>query len=115
MGNVIMMVEQVVEQLGKVGVLSATHFRGDAEDLWAELAPRLIRRWHYVAVSWKCPPSPFFKLNTDVSVVQGRASGGGILRDSSGRLVFAFYKEFGEKEVLNCREFGTASWSSIVS
>lgn len=41
-GNVIMMVEQVVGQLGKVGVLSATHFKGDAEDLWVELAPHLI-------------------------------------------------------------------------
>ena len=36
----------------------------------------------------------------DASVVNGRASGGGILRDSNGRLVFAFYKELGAKGVL---------------
>ena len=33
-------------------------------------------------------------------MVNGRASGGGVLRNSDGRLIFAFYKEFGEKGVL---------------
>nr|XP_027103123.1 uncharacterized protein LOC113724413 [Coffea arabica] len=34
------------------------------------------------------------------SAWEGRASGGGLLRDSQGRLIFAFYKEFGEQDVL---------------
>nr|XP_027083667.1 uncharacterized protein LOC113705965 [Coffea arabica] len=53
-----------------------------------------------VMVSWKRPPPHTFKLNTNASVVHGRATGGGVLRNSSGRLMFAFYKEFGDKEVL---------------
>nr|XP_027067839.1 uncharacterized protein LOC113693511 [Coffea arabica] len=40
------------------------------------------------------------KLNSDASVNCGRASGGGLLRDSQGKLIFAFYKEFGEQDVL---------------
>ncbi|XP_071921874.1 uncharacterized protein [Coffea arabica] len=98
--GVIKMVDQMIGQLGTTGVLSATHFRGDAEDPLAQLAARPNRQQYCVAVSWKRPPPLFFKLNTDASVSQGRAAGDGILRDSSGRVVFAFYKEFGDTEVL---------------
>ena len=42
----------------------------------------------------------FCKLNTDASVVNGRVSGGGLVCDHRGNLVFAFYKELGEAEVL---------------
>lgn len=41
-----------------------------------------------------------WKLNTDASVSSTRCSGGGLLRDHEGRLVFAFYKEFGDCDVL---------------
>ena len=51
-------------------------------------------------VIWTKPPVSRYKLNTDASVANRRASGGGVLRDSNGSLVFAFYKEFGEKGVL---------------
>lgn len=40
------------------------------------------------------------KLNTDASVTEGLATGGGLVRTSDGDLVFAFYKEFGECDVL---------------
>ncbi|CDP19416.1 unnamed protein product [Coffea canephora] len=40
------------------------------------------------------------KLNTDASVVGSRASGGGLLRDHSGKLIFSFSKEFGDVQVL---------------
>ena len=43
-GNVIMMVEQLVEQLHKARVFSVTDFKGDFEDLWAGLAIHSIRR-----------------------------------------------------------------------
>lgn len=43
---------------------------------------------------------PTVRLNTDASVVRGKAAGGGLLRDSEGRLIFEFYKEFGEASVL---------------
>lgn len=49
---------------------------------------------------WCLGPFPECKLNTDASVRQGRAAGGGLLRDHEGKLVFAFYKEFGEADVL---------------
>ncbi|XP_027158365.1 uncharacterized protein LOC113759984 [Coffea eugenioides] len=47
------------------------------------------------------PPARQYKLNTDASVVNGKANGGGVLRDSHGRVIFAFYKEFGDKGVLH--------------
>ncbi|XP_027171546.1 uncharacterized protein LOC113771125 [Coffea eugenioides] len=98
--RVIKMVDQLLGQLSTTGVLLATHLRGDTDDPWAELVPRPIRQLFSVAVSWKRPQPPLFKLNTNASVSQGRATGGGILRDSSGRVVFAFYKEFGDTKVL---------------
>lgn len=40
-------------------------------------------------------------MNTDdASAVLNSASGDGIVRDKNGEVVFAFYKELGEKEVL---------------
>ena len=40
------------------------------------------------------------KLNTDVSVGHGQGAGRGLLRDQEGKIIFAFYKEFGEVDVL---------------
>nr|XP_027075907.1 uncharacterized protein LOC113699758 [Coffea arabica] len=60
----------------------------------------MARKWRPVVVTWETPPPLRYKLNTDASVVNGKASGGGVLRDSHGRVIFAFYKEFGEKSVL---------------
>jgi len=52
------------------------------------------------AVSWLPPAAGWYKLNTDASVRDTSASGDGVLRDHSGKVVFAFYKEFGELDVL---------------
>ena len=41
------------------------------------------------------------KLNTDASIVSGHASGGGVVRSAEGDLVFAFYKEFGDQDILS--------------
>ena len=51
-------------------------------------------------MSWKRPPAHHVKLNTDASVSHNRAFGGGLLRDFAGRLIFVYYKEFGEMDVL---------------
>ncbi|XP_071918851.1 uncharacterized protein [Coffea arabica] len=40
------------------------------------------------------------KINTDVSVRDGRALGGDLVLDHEAKLIFAFYKEFREVEVL---------------
>ena len=54
---------------------------------------------------WRRPANPFVKLNTDASVLQGRAYGGGLLRDHKGRLIFVYYKEFGEANVVLVERF----------
>ncbi|XP_027150157.1 uncharacterized protein LOC113750371 [Coffea eugenioides] len=98
--DVVFMVEQFVKQLGRAGILSGANFRGDPEDPWARWAVPGRLKWRALPVSWSRPPLQWLTLNTDASVSHGRAYGGGLLRDSNGRLVFAFYKEFGELDVL---------------
>ena len=46
---------------------------------------------------WECPPSSWFKLNTDGSSIgnPGKAGGGGVLRDSNGNWVRGFSSSFG--------------------
>lgn len=41
----------------------------------------------------------------DANVRGNRATGGGILRDCDGKMVGAFYKEFGESDVLIAESF----------
>ena len=53
-----------------------------------------------IAVCWNKLPLGLFNLNADASVILGKASGGDVLRDHDGKLVFAFFKEFGEQDVL---------------
>ncbi|XP_027156871.1 uncharacterized protein LOC113758040 [Coffea eugenioides] len=53
------------------------------------------------AISWMKPPRGSIKLNTDASVTNGLAKGGGVIRDFEGKMLGAFYKEFGECEVVH--------------
>ncbi|XP_027170937.1 uncharacterized protein LOC113770618 [Coffea eugenioides] len=64
------------------------------EDLLEALA--VVRRaLTATAVRWAFPPTGCFKLNTD-SCATGRGSGGGgVIRDSCGRLIVAFADSFG--------------------
>lgn len=55
-------------------------------------------------VVWSRPLRGSFKLNMDASVANGMASGGGILRGDVGDLVFGYYKEFGDLDVLKAEE-----------
>ncbi|XP_071933854.1 uncharacterized protein [Coffea arabica] len=84
--GVVSSIASFVEQLGLANKLSKRLFRGDHEDPWARLGKR--------------PPQFCVKLNTDGSVTQNRAYGGRLLRDSDGRLLFAFHKEFEDTDVL---------------
>ena len=52
-------------------------------------------------ISWMKPPRGSVKMNTDASVVNGLAKGGGVIRDFEGKMLGAFYKEFGEYEVVH--------------
>nr|XP_027088615.1 uncharacterized protein LOC113709967 [Coffea arabica] len=93
-------VDGCIQDMGRAGRLMKEQFYGDLDDPWARLARPANRQRRPIVVSWSRPPPRQSKLNTDASVVNGRAAGGGVLRDSDGRLIFAFYKEFGEKGVL---------------
>ncbi|KAH0695796.1 hypothetical protein KY289_013278 [Solanum tuberosum] len=54
-----------------------------------ELCKQDIRIWQ---ISWRKPPQNILKLNTDGSALNnpGKIGGGGILRDHTGELVYAF-------------------------
>ncbi|CDP18963.1 unnamed protein product [Coffea canephora] len=71
-----------------------------AESVWGHLFQqgRSIpgRRRRPRLVVWAKPPSQCLKLNTDASVTAVGAFGGGVVRSSAGKVIFAFYKEFGE-------------------
>ena len=103
--EVVFMVEQFIDQLGRARMLSGAAFRGDQEDPWSRWMVSGNLKCRAMTVSWRRPPSQCLMLNTDASVSNGRAHGGGLLRDSIGRLIFAFYKEFGELDVLSAESF----------
>ncbi|XP_071906058.1 uncharacterized protein [Coffea arabica] len=98
--KVIWEVANFIQDLGRARKLEKVQFYGDIESDWARLAPSVGRKRRAVVVAWTKPQAQRYKLNIDASVVNGRASGEGVLRDSDGRLILAFYKEFGEKGVL---------------
>nr|XP_027122189.1 uncharacterized protein LOC113739144 [Coffea arabica] len=87
-------------RLGRAGKFRRAHFTGDADCELLRSIKVSPRRGIPCAVAWEKPPLGLLKLNSDASVNCGRASGGGLLRDSHGKLIFAFYKEFGDQAVL---------------
>ncbi|XP_071907829.1 uncharacterized protein [Coffea arabica] len=52
---------------------------------------------------WLPSPEGAVKLNTDASMTREKISGGGLLLDHEGKLIFAFYKEFGDVNVLTTK------------
>ncbi|XP_071909704.1 uncharacterized protein [Coffea arabica] len=94
-------VEVFLEQLGRANRLHRSHFTGDADCELLRIIQAPPRRRTLRAIAWVKPPPGVLKFNSDASVNQGRASGGGLLRDSQGKVIFAFYKEFGEQDVLS--------------
>ncbi|KAL2518280.1 Ribonuclease H domain [Abeliophyllum distichum] len=51
-------------------------------------------------VFWRTPPVGSYKINTDGCVKDGFASGGGIIRDSSGQCIRAFFSFYGDCTIL---------------
>ncbi|XP_071939796.1 uncharacterized protein [Coffea arabica] len=94
-------VDDFLEQLGRANRLHRSHFTGDADCELLRLIKSPPRRRTPRAIAWVKPPLGVLKFNSDASVNQGRASGGGLLRDYQGKVIFAFYKEFGEQDVLS--------------
>nr|XP_027060764.1 uncharacterized protein LOC113687334 [Coffea arabica] len=99
-GIIILQVSAFIQQLGRGGRLRRKDFQGDADCEWATFGMDNRRQVIPRAVTWALPPTSSVKLNTDASVTEGLATGGGLVRTSDGDLVFAFYKEFGECDVL---------------
>ena len=54
---------------------------------------------------WLAPPLGFLKLITDASMVNCKATGGGVMCDHYGNVTLAFYKELGEMEVLEAEAY----------
>lgn len=61
---------------------------------WFRVEPHL--KSCCISLQWQSPPAGFWKLNTDVSLREGLALGGGIVHGINREFAFAFYKEFGE-------------------
>ena len=84
----------------KISYIPFTKSQRTKHQPWVGLCTGPVKWKSVQAVSWNRPPLHHVKLNTDASVAHKRAYGGGLLRDSDGHLIFAYYKEFGELDVL---------------
>nr|XP_027118613.1 uncharacterized protein LOC113735829 [Coffea arabica] len=91
-------IDSFVVQLGRA--LLPEHCIRDLEHPWAPVANSRPKRLKVCAVAWSKPPLHKLKLNIDASISGARAVGRGLVHDHTGRLVFAFYKEFGEVDTL---------------
>ncbi|XP_071917045.1 uncharacterized protein [Coffea arabica] len=90
-----------LDQLGRGSLLRVEYFKEDTDYAWVHYGKVNEKLVQFRAFSWVKSPEQAMKLNTDASVVSGRASGGGVVRSAEGDLVFAFYKEFGDQNVLS--------------
>lgn len=98
--QVIFQVDQFVVSMGTVNLLRYSNFEGDHDCSWAELVSRPLIPIRSSRVSCVKPREGSFKLNTDASVSSNGAAGGDLLKTYEGGMVFAYYKEFGEVDVL---------------
>ena len=98
--RVICEVDHFLEGLGKANLFHRSHFNGDVDCDLLRLVTTPPRRRIPRAIMWEKPPFGLLKLNSDASVKHGRATGGGLVRDYQGKMIFAFYKEFGDYNVL---------------
>ncbi|XP_027171434.1 uncharacterized protein LOC113771000 [Coffea eugenioides] len=98
--SIIWQVGHFIELLGKAQKLGRA-FSGDRDCIWAGGLRGTGSVHRPALVAWIKPPSPVLKLNTDACVTAAGAFGGGVVRSSEGKMIFAFYKEFGEASVVH--------------
>ncbi|XP_071924888.1 uncharacterized protein [Coffea arabica] len=98
--HIIWEVGNLMEFLGEAQKLGRS-FQGDEDCIWARGRRRVGVCRQSMLVAWSRPPAQGLKLNTDASVTSLGAFGGGVARSSEGRVIFAFYKEFGDVSVLH--------------
>ncbi|XP_027171611.1 uncharacterized protein LOC113771199 [Coffea eugenioides] len=86
---------------GAACMLNKVQLEGDMDTYFARFfRVKPAKSFCLKAISWMKPPRGSFKLNTDASVINGLAKGGGVVRDSEGKMIGAFYEKFGEYEVV---------------
>ncbi|XP_027124270.2 uncharacterized protein [Coffea arabica] len=86
---------------GAACMLNKVQLEGDMDTYFARFfRVKPAKSFCLKAISWMKPPRGTYKLNTDASVINGLAKGGGVVRDFEGKMIGAFYKEFGEYEVV---------------
>ncbi|XP_071923156.1 uncharacterized protein [Coffea arabica] len=89
--TIIFSVNKFLHALGVACEFPKGRLVGDVDFFLAaffRIKPSITRE--IISVAWKPPPPGCFKLSTDTSLVKGKASAGGLVRDHLGRMVFAF-------------------------
>ena len=95
-------------------MLSTISYVGDSDCSWARFARTRYLKTQIDLVSWRRPSRGWLKLNSDASVVHGRASGGEVLRDHVGKAFFTYYKVFRELDVLSAEAMSLLEGLSYV-
>ncbi|XP_071906033.1 uncharacterized protein [Coffea arabica] len=86
---------------GAARMLSRGQLEGDMDTYFARyFRIKPVKALCPKVISWMKPPRGSVKMNTDASVVNGLAKGGGVIRDFERKMLGAFYKEFGDCEVV---------------
>nr|XP_027127723.1 uncharacterized protein LOC113743824 [Coffea arabica] len=98
--QVIFQIEELLGWMGKARAFSSAPFSGDRDCPWAAFGNSYGRPKAMVPVSWEKPLPGHLKLNTDASVLTGKAAGGWVLRDHDGKVISTYYKELGDLGVL---------------
>ena len=107
-------VEKVMKSLKHVAApntITREKLEGDFDLIMApffKCCPNTKRKC--IVVKLKALGIGMLKVNTDASVLNGIAAGGGIIQDHWGKFIAAFYKEFGEMQVLEAE-----AWVLILS
>ena len=79
--RVILEVEEFLYDLGRARKFTKEQFLGDMDCHWTRFISIVPRRVRMIPVAWRRHPKLMHKLNTDASVINGVARGGGVLQD----------------------------------
>ena len=70
-------VEGFLHELGQAKQFAKVQFYRDLDCYWTRFISLVPCKGWIISVSWRSPPRIQYKLNTNVNVANGRASGGG--------------------------------------
>ena len=98
--QIIVQIDMYLQQLGLARKFQREFFCGEMDCKFIGYAPCRQKRVCFSIICWVKPPLNCVKINIYVSVINRKASRGGVLMSQKRKLIFAFYKEFGEFNVL---------------